>query len=66
MFYSRTDYSVTLYDVSFVCDLGLNLFFFRVVQETHETILNKTGAHLLNGRLVFPRSVMGRPCVPLE
>ena len=50
-----TDHPVTLDDVSFVPDLGFNLFSFHVVQQKHEIILNKTGAHLLNGRLVFPR-----------
>ena len=55
VFHSRTDHPVTLHDVSFVPDLGFNLFSFHVVQEKHKIILNKTGAHLLNGRLVFPR-----------
>ena len=53
--HSRTDYLVTLHDVSFVPDLGCNLFSFHVVQEKHEIILNKSGAHLLDDRLVFPR-----------
>ena len=56
VFHSRTDFPVTLHDVSFVLDLGFNLFSFPVVQEKHEIILNKTGAHLLDGRLVFPRT----------
>ena len=59
MFHSRTDYPVTLYDVAFVPDLGLNLFSFHVVQEKHEIILNKTGAHLLDRRLVSPRRCNG-------
>ncbi|CAN0166366.1 unnamed protein product, partial [Ascophyllum nodosum] len=59
VFHSRTDYSVTLYGVSFVPDLGFNLFSFHVVQEKHEIILNKTGAHLLGGLLVFPRKCNG-------
>ena len=50
VFHSRTDHPVTLHDVSFVPDLGFNPFSFHVVQEKHEIILNKTGAHLLNGR----------------
>ena len=54
VFHSRTDHSVTIHDVYFVPDLGFNLFSFQVVQEKHEIILNKTGAHLLNRRLVFP------------
>ena len=54
VFHSKTDYPVTLYDVLFVPDLGFNLFSFHVVQEKHEFILNKTGAHLLGCRLVFP------------
>ena len=56
VFHSRTDYPVTLYDVP---DLRFNLFSFHVVQEKHEIILNKTGSHLLGGRLVFPRKCNG-------
>ena len=59
VFHSRTDYPVTLYDGSFVPDLGFGLFSFLVVQEKHEIILNKTGSHLLGGRLVFPRRYNG-------
>ena len=59
VFHSRTDYPVTLHDVSFVPDLGLNLFSFHVVQEKHEIILNRTGTHLLGGCLVFPRRSNG-------
>ena len=55
VFHSRADHPVTLHGVSFVPDLGFNLFSFHGVQEKHEIILNKTGAHLLVGRLVFPR-----------
>ena len=55
--HSRTYHPVTLQDVSFVPYLGFNLFSFHVVQEKHEIILNRTGAHLLGGRPVFlPRS----------
>ena len=57
--HSRTDRPVTLHDVSFVPELGLNLFSFHVVQEKYEIILNRTGAHLLGGRLVFPRRSNG-------
>ena len=59
VFHSRADHPVTLHDVSFVPDLGFNLFSFHVVQEKHEIILNKTEAHLLSGRLVFPRRSNG-------
>ena len=59
VFHSKTDYPVTAYDGSFVPDLGFNLFFFHVVQTKHEIILNKTGAHLLGGRLVLPRRCHG-------
>ena len=59
VFHSRTDHPITLHDVSFVPDLGFNLFSFHVVQEKHELILNKRGAHLLGGRLVFPRRSNG-------
>ena len=59
VFHSRTDHPITLRDVTFVSDLGFNLFSFYVVQEKHEIILNKTGAHLLYGRLDFPRRSNG-------
>ena len=59
VYHSRTDSPVTLYDVSFVPNLGFNLFSFHVLQEKHEIILNKTGAHLLGGRLVLPRRCNG-------
>ena len=59
MFHSRTDYPVTLYDVSFVPDLGFNLFSFHVLQEKHEIIPNKKEPHLVGGCLVFPRRCNG-------
>ena len=59
IFHSRTDHPVTLHGVSFVSDLSFNLFPFHVVQEKHEIILNKTGAHLLGRRLAFPRRCNG-------
>ena len=59
VFHSRTDHPATLYDVSFVPDLGFNLFSFHVVQEKHEIILNEIGAHLLGGSLVLPRRCNG-------
>ena len=59
VFHSRTGHPVTLHDVYFVPDLGLNLFSFHAVQGKHEIIQNKTGAHLLNGRLVFPHRSNG-------
>ena len=59
VFHSRTDHPITLHDVSFVPDLGFSLFSFHVVQKKHEMILNRTGAHLLGGRLVFPHMTNG-------
>ena len=59
VFHSRTDHPVTLHDVLFVPDLGFNLFSSHVMQEKHEIILNRTGAYLLDGRLVFPRRSNG-------
>ena len=59
VFHSKTGYPITLHDVSFVPDFGFNLFSFHVVQEKQEIVLNKTGAHLLGGRLVFPRRCNG-------
>ena len=59
MFHSRTDYPVTVSDVSFVPYLGFTLFSFHVVQEKHEIILNKTGTHLLGSHLVSRRKCNG-------
>ena len=59
VFHSRSDYPVTLHGVSFVPDLGFNLFSFHFIREKCEIILNKTGAHLLDGCLVFPRGCNG-------
>ena len=56
VFHSRIDFPVTLYGVSFVPDLGFNLFSFRLVQEKHDIILKKAGAHMLDSRLVFPHN----------
>ena len=41
VFHSRTDFPVTLYDVSYMPDLGFSLFSFHVVQERHEIILEQ-------------------------
>ena len=59
VFHTRTDHPVTLHDVSVVPDLGFSLFSFYLVREKHEIILNRTGAHLLVGRLVFSRKSNG-------
>ena len=58
VFHGRTDHPVTLHDVSFVPDC-FNLFSFPLAQEKHDIFLNRTGAHLLGGRLVFPRRSNG-------
>ena len=49
----------TFYDVSFVPGLGFNLFSFHVVRENHGIILNKVGAHLMDGQATFPRKENG-------
>ena len=59
VFHSRIVYPATLYDVSFVPDLGFDLVSFHVVQKKHEIILNITGAHFPGGRLVFLRRCNG-------
>ena len=58
VFHSRTDYQVTLHNVSFVPDLGFNLFSFRVVQEKHE-IQEPTCWVVVS---CSPVGVMGRLC----
>ena len=59
VFDSRTDHQVIFHDVSYVPDVGFNLLSFHVVQEKHGIILNRIRAHLLGGRLVFPRRSNG-------
>ena len=59
VFHSSTDYPVILHGISLVPDLGFNLFPFHAAQEKHKIILNKTGVHLIDGRLVFPRRCSG-------
>ena len=58
VFHSRTDVQVALYDMSILPDLGCDLFSFHVDKKQHKTTLNKTGAHLLDGRQVFPVGVV--------
>ena len=54
IFHSSTKYPVTRYNVSFVPGLGFTVFSFRVLQEHQEIVLNRVGAHIMNGRLSFP------------
>ena len=67
VFHSRTDYPVTLHDVSFVPDLGFNLFSFHVVQEKSMR-LSRTKQELTCWMVAsyFPVDVMGRPYMLLE
>ena len=59
MFHVNTECPATLYNVSFVPGLGGYHFSFHVVQEHQETVLNRSGAYSVNGRLTFHRKENG-------
>ena len=50
---------VTLRKVSFVPGLWYEFMFFNIAQETEDIVLNKTGAHLLRGRVRFDKERNG-------
>ena len=53
------DVVVTLRDVSYVPGLWYDLMSFSIIQEMHEIRLNKTGAHILDGRVHFRKNRNG-------
>ena len=53
------DVVVTLRDVSYVPWLWYDLMSFSIIQEMHEIRLNKTGAHILDGRVHFGKNRNG-------
>ena len=53
------DVVVTLRDVPFVPDLWYELMSFNIIQETEDIVLNKTGAHMLRGRVRLDKEVNG-------
>ena len=59
IFHINTEYPAILYNVSFVPGLRGHIFSFHVVQEHQEKVLNRGGAHLVNGRLTFLRKENG-------
>ena len=54
VFHGRSDESITMIDVSFVSDLKFNLFSFHNAKQTHATILDAGGAHIMGENLTFP------------
>ena len=53
------DVVVTLGEVSFVPGLWYELMSFNIIQETEDIVLNKTGAHMLRGRVHFDKEKNG-------
>ena len=53
------DVVVTLRKVSFVPGLWYELMSFNIIQETDDIVLNKTGAHMLRGRVRFDKEKNG-------
>ena len=50
---------VTLREVSFVPGLWYELISFNIIHETEDIVLNKTGAHMLRGRVPFDKERNG-------
>ena len=53
------DVVITLREVSFVPGLWYELMSFNIIQETEDIVLNKTGAHMLRGRVRFGKEKNG-------
>ena len=51
---------VTLREVSFVHGLWYELMSLNIIQETEDIVLNKTGAHMLRGRVRFDKERNGK------
>ena len=52
--HARSDEPITLYDISYVSGLILNIFSFHKAQQTRVIILGAVGAHIVGGNLTFP------------
>ena len=55
----KKDIAVTLRDVAYIPRLSVELIFFNVIQEFNTIILDRNGAHMLNGRVTFTKSKSG-------
>ena len=53
------DVVVTLKDVAYIPGLWYELMSFNIIQESEQTILDKTGAHMLEGRVRFSKDKNG-------
>ena len=53
------DVVVILREVSFVPGLWYELVSFNIIQETEDTVMNKTGAHMFRGRVRFDKERNG-------
>jgi len=62
MFHGHTEVRHTLSDVSYVPELGFNLYSLHVVQRTHVVMLDASGIHITGTGITFPRGIK-RSCV---
>jgi len=53
------DVVVTLKDVAYIPGLRYEPMSFNIIQESEQTILDKTGAHMLGGRVCFSKDKNG-------
>ena len=53
------DVVVTLKDVAYIPGLRYEPMSFNIIQESEQTILDKTGAHMLGGRVRFSKDKNG-------
>ena len=59
IFHGKSDQRITLIDVTYVPDLGFNLYLLHAVQITHLIVSDASGTHILGANLTFPRSSTG-------
>ena len=59
IFHGKSDQRITLIDVTYVPDLGFNLYSLHAVQRTHLIVSDASGTHIIGENLTFPRSSSG-------
>ena len=57
--HGKSDQRITLIDVAYVPDLGLNLYSLHAVQATYLIVSDASGTHIIGPNLTFPRSSSG-------
>ena len=59
IFHGKSDQIITSIDVTYVPDLGFNLYLPHAVQRTPLIVSNASGTHIIGANLTFPRSSSG-------